>query len=230
MKSNLGISKLIGKNIHAIGNVRLAVEYFKHIILPLNPSSILDIGCGDGVIVDHISSNTKYRGLDIGAGCYPERSNARIDYIYDKVGLIEELKFANADMVLLINVLEHTEEFSELFNIALQSSNKYVFICLPNEENIHNIINFASGNGINSHGLEMHGKHLNQRHLWLIQEAKARTILENIAHQRGFKIYSSHYSISYPNTFYKRLIYKCFMIFLPWRFKSRSFAYLFSKD
>lgn len=230
MKNNRGISKLINKNIHAIGNVRLAVEYFKHVILPLKPNSILDIGCGDGVLVDHILDTIQYRGVDIGAGCYPESSNARIDYIYDKRGLLKELEHAKADIVLLINVLEHTEEFSELFEIALNCSNKYVFVCLPNEENIHNIVKFVSGCGIDSHGLDMHGKHLNQRHLWLIQEYKARKILEKIGNVKNFHLISNHYSISFPNTLYKRLIYRFLMAFIPWKFKSRSFAYLFVKD
>lgn len=222
-----GTSILKNRNIHATGNVRLAVEYFKHIISGADCQSILDIGCGDGVLLNYLNADLVYKGVDIGAGCYNQTTHESLLYIQDRKELEVAILREHVDMVLLINVLEHTEDFSGLFELALQVAKKSVFVCLPNEENIHNIFSFLVGNGIPSHGLDMYGKHLNHRHLWLIQEKIAKKILIDTARKYGFKLSSTHYSISYPNTSYKRMIYKFIMSLLPWRLKSRSFACMF---
>jgi hypothetical protein len=116
-----------------------------------------------------------------------------------------------------------------LFERALQVTKEYVFVSLPNEENIHLRLDFMFGRGLLSHGLEMHGKHTNHRHLWFIQKNKAKKILTKIADDYGFTLEIEVNTISYPNKFYKRFIYKALTVFMPWSLKARNFGLLYKK-
>ena len=190
---------------------------------------VLDIGCGDGVISSLVGDSVEYIGVDIGAGCYDEVDSPNIKYIRDNEELLFSIKTIEPDISMLINVLEHTFDFSGLFEQALESTKNVVLVSLPNEENIHLRLGFLSGRGINSHGLEMYGKHVNHRHLWLIQISKAEKILKNIAEAYDFEMVQKSHYIAYPTTKWKRVIYKLGMLFLPWSVKSRNFILLFRK-
>jgi 2-polyprenyl-3-methyl-5-hydroxy-6-metoxy-1,4-benzoquinol methylase len=228
--NRFGIAKFNGKNIFGYGNVRLGPHYYKFLLEDVSRNKrVLDIGCGDGVISSVVGDSVEYMGVDIGAGCYDEVDNPNIKYIRDHNELLSYIKASKPDISMLINVLEHTFDFSGLFNQALESTKDVVLVSLPNEENIHLRLGFLFGKGINSHGLEMYGKHVNHRHLWLIQISKAEKILKNIAETYGFEMIEKNHYIAYPTTKWKRVIYKLGMLFLPWNVKSRNFILLFRK-
>lgn len=228
--NRFGITKFDGKNIFGYGNVRLGPHYYKWLLEDVSRNKkVLDIGCGDGVISSVIGDNVEYMGVDIGAGCYDEVDNPNIKYIRDYHELLSYIKTSKPDISILINVLEHTFDFSGLFKQALESTKDVVLVSLPNEENIHLRLGFLFGKGINSHGLEMYGKHVNHRHLWLIQMHKAEKILVSIATLYGYEILAKNHYIAYPTTKWKRVLYKIGMCFLPWSLKSRNFILLFKK-
>lgn len=228
--SNFGMSNYNHNNIYGYGNFRLSVHYYRHILKDLSSGkSILDIGCGDGVVGTIVEDDVVYKGLDIGAGCYDEIERDDIHYIRDYDQLLSSIENQKSDISLLLNVLEHTFDFTELFEKALLNSNEYVFVALPNEENIHLRLDFLLGKGITSHTLDMVGLHVNRRHLWLIQEKKAEEILVKVAKKHNFVLESKHRTISYPSTMWKRVVYKGLTSFLPWSLKSRNFGFLFKK-
>jgi hypothetical protein len=225
-----GKTKFNRNNIYGYGNIRLAIHYYNHILKPISKNkTILDIGCGDGIINEVIDYDTPYLGIDIGAGCYKEVSKNNVLYIRDYETLLESIDKNKSDITVLINVLEHTFDFTGLFIKALENSKEYCFVTLPNEENIHNRIDFLIGNGIKSHTLDMVDKHVNHRHLWLIQSKKAENILKKIAKNYGFELEQTYRTISYPNTKWKRMVYKLGMSLLPWGVKARNVAWLFIK-
>jgi predicted TPR repeat methyltransferase len=191
--------------------------------------SVLDIGCADGIVSKVIDKNIKYMGVDIGADIYKRTNSKNIYYIEDYVSLKNFILQNKSDLCLLLDVLEHTFDFTDLFETSLQSANKYVFVSLPNEENIRNRIGFLLGKGIPVHSLDMVGKHVNHRHLWLIQMNKAKQILEEKAKEYNFILENEIYYISLPNTFYKRFIYKLIVDRLPYSVAVNGFGFLFRK-
>ena len=217
-------------NMYGYGNVRLGPHYYQFLLEDMSSNKrVLDIGCGDGIIGEIVNKDVCYKGVDIGAGCYDEVENDNVEYIRDYESLLSYVEESNPDISILMNVLEHTFDFSDLFERALKHTKETVFVSLPNEENIHLRLSFLLGKGINSHGLEMYGKHVNHRHLWLIQIPRAESILTSIAKSYGYEMVSKHYYLAFPSTKWKRLFYKMGMMLLPWNVKARNFALVFKR-
>lgn len=226
-----GVTKFDGHNIYGYGNVRLVPHYYKHLIEPeAHGKTLLDIGCGDGVVGTLVQDNVTYQGIDIGAGIYPEKPNYNVSYIRDYDDLLNEISNSEVDISMLINVLEHTFDFTGLFETALKSTKNTVVVALPNEENIHNRLDFLFGGGIKTHTLDLVGQHVNHRHLWLIQIPQAVKALNVVAQKYGFTLTTKVNYIAYPNTVWKRVLYKIGMVFLPWTLKARNFVMVFKKS
>jgi 2-polyprenyl-3-methyl-5-hydroxy-6-metoxy-1,4-benzoquinol methylase len=217
-------------NIYGYGNVRLGPTYYQFLLKDISKNKkILDIGCGDGVIGNIVGENVNYKGVDIGAGCYNEVESGNIEYIRDYDELLISIKNSNPDISILINVLEHTFDFSGLFEKTLECTKGKVLVSLPNEENIHVRLRFLFGKGINSHGLEFHGRHVNSRHLWFIQILKAEEILKKVAKSYGYEMTKKVHYLAFPATRWKRVFYRLGMFLLPWSLKARNFTLLFEK-
>lgn len=230
---DIGVTRYDGKNIYGYGNVRLAPHYVMHLINPLFPfSSLLDIGCGDGIVKDYLPEKERgevdYIGIDIGAGIYEETKSPNIKYVRDHQKLLNSIN-DTYDVSILINVLEHTLDFTSLFKMALEKTKMYILVTLPNAENIHERLRFLLGKGIKTHMLDMIGLHPNHRHLWLIQIEKAVRILESIAKNYEFQLINITHYLAFPTTPWKRMIYRSVVYPLPWSVKARSFAMLFEK-
>jgi len=223
-----GKSCIKGNKIYGIGNIRVSVHYTHWIVNNLDCNSVLDIGCADGII-ESVLENKKYIGVDIGADIYKRSEKENIFYIENYEELKSFIKKNTVDFTILYDVLEHTFDFTDLFISALESSNKYCLVSLPNEENIRNRIAFLFGKGLEIHKLDMYGKHVNHRHLWLIQINKAIKILEKEANKFGFEIDKIYYYHSLPTTKYKQYIYKFVTDKLPESLSSSGFAVLFRK-
>ncbi len=97
--------------------------------------SLLDIGCGDGIVGDTIDQNIRYRGLDLSEACLYEQNpdNPNILYV-DPKKLFEILEQQEQhDVVLLLDVIEHTAGFTDLFEAAIQKTKTHIVVSLPNE-------------------------------------------------------------------------------------------------
>lgn len=219
-----------GSNLYGYGKVRLATHYYKSLIEPHSKGrSVLDIGCGDGIIGTIVGDDVEYRGLDIGAGIYGESDSSNISYIRNYPELLSAIGSSQNDISLLINVLEHTFDFTDLFEKALENTKDLVFVALPNEESLLARLRFLIGKGILTHNLDMHGLHVNHRHLWLIQIPEAEKLLTMFASRHGFKLIEKSHYLGYPNTKWKRVLYRLGMSFLPWRLKAMGVSFLFKK-
>lgn len=93
--------------------------------IPTDVKTILDIGCGDGLISAKIQEKRigiKYTGIDI-----MERPKCEINYqSFDGVNIPFELK--SFDAVQLIDVLHHVEDIKSVLENALNYSRKYIII------------------------------------------------------------------------------------------------------
>ena len=194
--------------------------------------SFLDIGCGDGVLLKLINKNIDYMGVDADVGIKKKKKHNKIKYFKnasktEKYLINLKKKY---DCVALMNVLEHTDSFLNLFNIALKKSKKYVLVALPNEDNIISRFRFLFGKGILTHGLDMINKKPGHKHQWLIQYNPALKLLKKNSKKYKFDLLSTLLFIQFPKSFIKRQIYKFLMLFVPKKIQMQCFCLVFNKN
>ena len=170
-------------------DARLAALITKQ-ILPELPeiNSLLDIGCGDGIVGDLLPSDCDYRGIDLSNASIYEKNTEDSRITYSRP---EDLKQTlcqsdKADAVLMLDVLEHTPTFTELFELSLPQANHYVIVSLPNELFLLERLKFMTGKEHPAHSLDLISLPVGFKHQYLINTAKARQILSSTAKQHGF--------------------------------------------
>lgn len=95
-------------------------------IIELNPSSVLEIGTGDGVLKQYLTNNTKiiYQNLDIAEDLKP-----------DILGSVEKIPLPDksVDVVVAFEVLEHIpfDKFEQALAEIARVARKAVVISLP---------------------------------------------------------------------------------------------------
>lgn len=170
---------------------RLALRIAQDVIPRLGAiASILDIGCGDGIVGSAIPDSMVYRGIDLNDSfIYKQKEgDCRIAYTSQsniKATLESEGKF---DLVIMLDVLEHTRKFSELFELALPHSDKYVLVSLPNELFIADRIRMLAGKELPAHSLALAGHPEGFKHQFIVNIEKARDILSGTAQSHGFRL------------------------------------------
>ena len=87
----------------------------------LQYGSILDIGCGNGNLKKLMNKDIAYLGVDSNAGIYKPKKSKYIKYFKNSKKTEEYInKLKKFDCIALMDVLEHTDNFIDLFNIALK--------------------------------------------------------------------------------------------------------------
>lgn len=110
---------------------------FVKLITEVKPSSVLDVGCGEGFTLNKLYLNKvgkRLEGVDyskvaVGLG---KKNNK---HLVLKQGDIYKLpyKASEFDMVLCMEVLEHLEEPEIALKELIRVSNKYLILSVPNE-------------------------------------------------------------------------------------------------
>ena len=167
---------------------RLAQKIASDVLSRYAVSSVLDVGCGDGVVGRQLPAETKYRGLDISDACIYEQDSGNASIQYIQADQIPDLmqKEGPWDMILLLDVIEHTRSFTGLFEKALESASKYVVVSLPNELFFLDRLRMLFGSELNAHSLDLLGKPDGFKHQYIINIRKARNILNQSAISYGF--------------------------------------------
>jgi SAM-dependent methyltransferase len=172
-------------------DARLAALITHKILLKLpNLSSVLDIGCGDGIVGSLLPATLNYRGIDLSdASIYEQNTNdPRISYC--SPDQLNSLLTSSepADAVLMLDVLEHTREFSDLFESALELAKQYVIVSLPNELFILDRLRILAGKEHPAHSLDLISLPVGFKHQYLINIAKARRILGQAAQLHSYEL------------------------------------------
>lgn len=158
-------------------------------VLPNYPgASLLDIGCGDGVVSKHVPTNCHYTGLDINDACIYEQRHDNPKVRYVQAEQIPDLinREGPWDTVLLLDVIEHTREFTRLFELALKQTNQQVIVSLPNELFVLDRLRMLRGHELNAHSLDLVNQPEGFKHQFIVNIAKARTLLCEQARTEGF--------------------------------------------
>jgi 2-polyprenyl-3-methyl-5-hydroxy-6-metoxy-1,4-benzoquinol methylase len=233
LKKNLDNTYLVNDTIYSKGASHEGYSFVKYFLKKKNNiNSFLDIGCGNGILQKLISKNTNYLGVDANVGIYKKKKSKKVKYFKDAQKTEEYLNNLKAkyDCVALMDVLEHTDSFFKLFKIALYKSSKYVVVGLPNEDYLIARLRFLFGKGILTHGLEMINTKPGHKHQWFIQYKVALPLIENFANKNKFKLSEKLFYINQPSNFFKRIIYKLAIFFIPKTIMMNNFCLIFKKN
>jgi SAM-dependent methyltransferase len=152
--------------------------------------SILDIGCGDGVVGELIPRDCDYRGIDLSNASIYEQNEEDSRIIYSKPENLKRTLFESnkADATLMLDVLEHTREFTDLFELALLKTNHYSIVSLPNEMFIFDRLRLLVCKEHPAHSLDLAKLPEGFKHQYLINIAKARELLCDTARRQNFAL------------------------------------------
>ena len=171
-------------------DARLA-ELIANQVLPRFPGqSVLDIGCGDGVVSQSLPDSCQYSGLDICDACiYEQRhDNPNVRYVQsDQIPSLMQLE-GPWDTVLLLDVIEHTRRFTPLFELALQRARQQVVVSLPNELFVLDRLRMLRGHELNAHSLDLVDQPEGFKHQFIVNIDKARSLLTQRAEVMGFEL------------------------------------------
>ncbi|WP_040620100.1 hypothetical protein [Rhodovulum sp. PH10] len=194
-------------------------------------TSVIDIGCADGVSRRQLGPQTSYRGIDVGADIYARTSDSSVTYIEDAACLEEELRRQKpAHTVFIFDVLEHTNTFVSLFDIGLELAERQVFVSLPNEVNLRHAMHMLFDELPGAHGVRMVGSKPGHRHQWLINCAGAIDVLVPRARHHGFTLERILHIMNMSPSLGRRLARRLVMSPLPLRLQSDQFALLFVRQ
>jgi 2-polyprenyl-3-methyl-5-hydroxy-6-metoxy-1,4-benzoquinol methylase len=194
-------------------------------------TSVLDIGCGDGVVGTLLSDGIDYSGIDIGAEIYPESDAENVTYLRseEKIDAALDSMDTSFDAVLLFDVLEHTPQFIDLFDRACAKSQKFVVVSLPNEFNAFCRLRFLMGQGFETQSVELANYPDGHRHMWVVCPDIAKKLLANRAAEFGFSLKDEYLWRLMPKNLMKRALYSlCMALTSPssWSFHS---VFVFAK-
>ena len=130
---------------------RFLIEQFNSRILrsidALTPSSLLEVGCGEGFMTSQIREafpETKMEALDINDRALQIAQEANPDVTFHCAG-VEQLAFEDEsfDLVLCAEVLEHLPGFGKAMTELCRVSKRDIILSVPNEPYFR-IMNFLA--------------------------------------------------------------------------------------
>ena len=171
-------------------DARLAELIATRILPNYTSTTLLDIGCGDGVVSRHLPSQCEYTGLDISDACIYEQRHDNPKVRYVQADQISDLMRSEGpwDTVLLLDVIEHTRRFTPLFELALTRANQQVVVSLPNELFILDRLRMLRGHELNAHSLDLVDQPEGFKHQFIVNIDKARSLLSQRAEALGFNL------------------------------------------
>lgn len=109
-------------------------EFAAKILRPLQPRSILDLGCRDGSLADH------FPGVDYAGADLVQNACGRVKYVGDVTAIDFGRSF---DTVVALDILEHLEEPSAFFDRILATADRLILVSLPNTYDLKSRLKFS---------------------------------------------------------------------------------------
>ena len=136
-------------------------EYVAKKLGKLNGDKVLDIGCRDMALKNHLQGNFKYVGLDYN----PEKKES-VDFINHNLeeGLPGNIK--DFDIVIALDVLEHLENIHSVFKEIAACTKKKFIVALPNMGHYKFRINFLAKGELSGKYIFSENKTID-RHRWV---------------------------------------------------------------
>lgn len=115
---------------------RLLGSYFQtleELVRPLAPTSILDVGCGEGMTAARLramSLAAGYRGIDASPGAVACAREANAGLSFD-LGDVYQLEPGCADVVLCLEVLEHLDDPGRAVKRLRAAARRAIVVSVP---------------------------------------------------------------------------------------------------
>jgi len=172
-------------------DARLAQEITQKVLLRLpGVGSVVDIGCGDGVVGTLLPESCGYRGIDLSNASIYKQNSSDKRISYSQPEQLEQVLSSTepADAVLLLDVLEHTRKFTELFEQAIPLAKRYLIVSLPNELFVLDRLRMLAGREHTTHSLDLINMPEGFKHQYVINIQKARNILSAIGRKYNLSL------------------------------------------
>lgn len=129
------------------------------ILRNLQYKSLLDVGCREGDLMDEVPSNVEYAGADL----FPDK-RGRVRYLGDIAKMEIPRKY---DVVVALDILEHLESPSTVFDRLVGWTNQHLLVSFPNCYDLKSRVRFAAGGPLGGKYLFREDEPVD-RHRWLM--------------------------------------------------------------
>lgn len=146
------------------------------ILRPLSPQTVLDVGCRDASLAD-LMPGVDYSGADLLPG-------PRVKYVGD----VTSMQIGNTfDAVVALDILEHLESPSEMFDRLVSFAERYLLISLPNTYDLKSRVKFVTRGQLG--GKYVFGEeHPLDRHRWLMNRSEICAFAAEKARKHGLEL------------------------------------------
>lgn len=144
-------------------------------MLSENTCSILDVGCRDGTLREHLRPGLAYTGIDMSA-----------DSAATKICDVEQgIPFGDGtfDAVVALDMLEHTDNIWFVFDELVRVSRHQVFVVLPNAYHWLSRLRYLAGAEFSKYVLP--AEPVKDRHRWLVSHRQAKVFCQSKAQEHG---------------------------------------------
>ena len=140
------------------------IEFAAKILRDLPIGSLLDVGCRDASLADQLPPNVSYAGADL----FPD-ARGRVKYVGDITRMEIPERF---DAVVALDILEHVESPSTLFDRLAGLANRYLLVSFPNCYDLKSRLRFVMGGPLGGKYQFLEQEPVD-RHRWLMNRDEA---------------------------------------------------------
>ncbi len=109
----------------------------------IHPKQIAEVGCGAGVILSELQqllpSTCEFRGYDISPQAIALARECENDRLTFDVATIDQLKSNRFDVLLLVDVIEHVEDYFSLLRVAKEIA-CYTVLHIPLDVHVQSVL------------------------------------------------------------------------------------------
>jgi 2-polyprenyl-3-methyl-5-hydroxy-6-metoxy-1,4-benzoquinol methylase len=155
--------------------MRLYQSKFEEVALLLAPATktLLDVGCRDGKLREHLPAAVKYTGIDL----TPGPGVAQICDIEQGIPFPDNC----FDAVVALDVLEHTDNIWFAFREMVRVARSQIMVVFPNSYHWWERLRFLRGKERDKHKLEP--QVVKDRHRWLTSYTTAHAFANHMAEE-----------------------------------------------
>lgn len=178
---------------------RKSVRAFFEILPEINGGTILDVGCGTGILLEKYAAKNSVMGIDNNSGSLHLASKKGIKT--KRVDLEKKFDFENEsfDLVICKDVLEFIINADQLFDEMIRVTKKRGLILLhvPNEFTLRDLVTMLFGKGLLKKRWYRNASELNNPHVRFFTRKRLieSALSKNLSIEKD---YSAHWALPFP--------------------------------